>query len=234
MKILVWGIENDLYIAKNKAKYLIDTANKFNILIEFIGIGHTFTNFTNRLYILQNYIKFLNPEEIVLVMDGYDTLFNNNLQYALNKFKEKNTKILVSSEKIYTYQWAKFKHIFDEIDSDYRYVNAGTYMGYARDLKIMIDELLEIYKVHPTNIDQGLLGIWVYNNFKNTQKVQLDTNCDVFWVTSKDWDVIKNLSEDIINPFTNTEPFIIHNTGNGDPNLYESYKKVYNKIISKK
>jgi hypothetical protein len=233
MKILVWGIEPDIKTAETKAEYLINTAKYFNIDIELIGIGHTFTNFTNRLYILQDYLKTANPEEIILVMDGYDTLFNNNLEYALNKFQEKNTKILISSEKIYTYQWGAFQHKFDSIDSDYRYVNAGTYMGYAKDLKLMIDELFEIYQSHPTNIDQGLLGIWVYNNFEDKQKVQLDTNCDVFWVTSKDWDIIKDVAEsgDIINPLTNTKSFIIHNTGNGDPNLYMSYKKTYDRIL---
>jgi hypothetical protein len=232
MKILVWGIESDLKTVEIKAEYLLNTAKHFNVNVEVIGIGHKFINFTNRLYILQDYLKNINNDELVLVMDGYDTLFNNITEYTINKFKEKNTQILISSEKIYTYQWENFQHKFNDIESEYRYVNAGTYMGYAGSLKIMLDELFEIYKDHPTDIDQGLLGIWVYNNFENTQKVQLDTKCDVFWVTSKDWDIIKNLSGDIINPFTNTKPFIIHNTGNGDPNLYKSYKTVYNKIIN--
>jgi hypothetical protein len=231
MVILIWGIEPYIKTAKSKAKYLLNTAKYFNINIELIGVGQTFTNFTNRLYILQDYLKNINDNELVLVMDGYDTLFNNNLEYAINKFREKNTRILISSEKIYTYQWEKFKYKFDNINSDYRYVNAGTYMGYTKDLKAMINELFEIYKTYPTNIDQGLLGVWVYNNFENIQKVQLDINCDIFWVTSKDWEVIKNLPKDIINPTTNTKPFIIHNTGNGDPNIYKSYKIAYNKII---
>ena len=234
MKILVWGIESDLKTAETKAEYLLNTAKYFGVEVELIGIGHTFTNFTNRLYILQDYLKDINPEEVILVMDGYDTLFNNTVEYTLSQFHQKNTKILISSEKLFTYQWGKFQHKFDTINSDYKYVNAGTFMGYAGDLKIMVDELFEIYKLYPTDIDQGLLGVWVYNNFEDNKKVQLDTNCDVFWVTSKDWDVLKNIDieENISNPSTNSKPFVIHNTGNGDPNLYESYKNAYNKIIS--
>jgi hypothetical protein len=234
MKILVWGIESDLKTAETKAEYLLNTAKYFGVDVELIGIGHTFTNFTNRLYILQDYLKDINPEEVILVMDGYDTLFNNTVEYTLSQFHQKNTKILISSEKLFTYQWGKFQHKFDTINSDYKYVNAGTFMGYAGDLKIMVDELIEIYKLYPTDIDQGLLGVWVYNNFEDNKKVQLDTNCDVFWVTSKDWDVLKNIDieENISNPSTNSKPFVIHNTGNGDPNLYESYKNAYNKIIS--
>jgi hypothetical protein len=234
MKILVWGIEQELQTAKIKANYLLDTANHLDINVELIGIGYTFTTFTNRLYILQDYLKNTNPEEIVLVMDGYDTLFNNTLEYTINQFKNKNTKILISAEKFFTYQWDDFRNKFDSIDSNYKYVNAGTYMGYAGDLKIMIDELFKIYQSHPTDIDQGLLGIWVYNNFEDKQKVQLDINCDVFWVTSGDWSILNDISKNknIINPFTNTKPFIIHNTGNGDPNLYKSYKHAYKIIIN--
>ena len=234
MRILVWGIESDLKTAEIKSEYLLNTAKCFGVHVELIGIGHTFTNFTNRLYILQDYLKDINPEEVILIMDGYDTLFNNTVEYTLSQFYQKNTKILISSEKLFTYQWGKFQHKFDTINSDYKYVNAGTFMGYAGDLKIMVDELFEIYKLYPTDIDQGLLGVWVYNNFEDNKKVQLDTNCDVFWVTSKDWDVLKNIDieENISNPSTNSKPFVIHNTGNGDPNLYESYKNAYNKIIS--
>ena len=234
MKILVWGIELDLKTAETKAEYLLNTAKYFGVDVELIGIGHNFINFTNRLYILQDYLKNTNPEEIILVMDGYDTLFNNTVEYTLSQFQQKNTRILISSEKLFTYQWERFQHKFDTINSDYRYVNAGTFIGYAGDLRLMVDELFEIYKLHPTDIDQGLLGIWVYNNFEDNTKVQLDTNCDVFWVTSGDWDVLKNIDieENISNPSTNSKPFVIHNTGNGDPNLYESYKNAYNKIIS--
>jgi hypothetical protein len=233
MKILVWGIELDLKTAETKAKYLLNTAKYFNVDVEIIGVGYEFTNFTNRLYILQDYLKNTNPKEIILVMDGYDTLFNNTIEYTLSQFQQKNTRILISSEKLFTYQWERFQHKFDTIDSDYKYVNAGTFMGYAGDLKLMVDELFKIYKLHPTDIDQGLLGIWVYNNFEDNTKVQLDTNCDVFWVTSGDWYILKDISEDeyIINPFTNTKPFIIHNTGNGDPNLYKSYESAYKNII---
>lgn len=231
MKVLVWGIEPTSEVVEHKARYLLDTAKYFNIDVEILGVGCKFTTFTNRLYILQDYLKDIDPNEIVIVLDGYDTLFNNTVSYAEEQFKLKDTRILISAEKIYTYQWLNFQDKFDTIESEYRYVNAGTYMGYAGDLRIMLSELFEIYKNQPTDIDQGLLGVWVYTNFQNKKKVQLDSNCEVFWVTSKDWNIVKNLDgKEVINPFTKTKPFIIHNPGNGDPTLYESYEKVYNKI----
>jgi len=235
MRVLVWGIEPVIEVVEQKAEYLISTAKIHNVKVDFIGIGKTFTTFTNRLPILKEYLKEVDPTEVVLVMDGYDTLINNTVEYVEQIFKNKNTDILISAEKIYTYQWDFFKNKFDTIESEYRYVNAGTLMGYAGELLKMVDELFQIYEKHPTDIDQGLLGAWVYGNFENKKRVQLDTRCEVFWVTSKDWEFLKSNKEgkkEITNPYTGTRPFVIHNTGNGDSNLYKSYEITYNKIIS--
>ena len=214
MKILVWGIEPELKTVKEKAKYLIDTANIFNVHLEFVGVGKTFTTFTNRLYFLQKYLKNIPPEEIVVVMDGYDTLFNNSLQKLEEEFKKKDTRILISAEKMFTYQWAKYKDNYDKIKSEYRYVNAGTFMGYAKDIVSMLEDLFNLYKIHPTDIDQGLMGAWAYNNLEQKEKVQLDTDCSIFWVTSKDWHILDKLHKKLTNPTTGTTPCIVHNTSN--------------------
>lgn len=234
MKILVWGIEPDLQTVELKSKYLIDTANKFNIPIKFLGVGHTYSGFRNRLFILIDYLKTIDPETILLVMDGYDTLFNTPPDQILDIFKSKNTRILFSTEKLYTYQYGQFQHKYDQIESKYRYINAGTYMGYAGDLLQMLIELFDP-SIIPADIDQGLMGIWIYNNFENPFKVQLDTNCEIFWVTSGDWFELKGIANDgkeIINPYTNTKPFIIHNTGNSAPIQYETYEAVYKNIMA--
>ena len=231
MRILVWGIEKDLDMAKTKANYLLNTANHFNVDLEFLGIGKTFSGFRQRLYILQEHLKTLGENEIVIVMDGYDTLFNNNPQIALQSFLDKNTRILISAEKMFTYQYSQFFDNYEKIESPYKYVNAGTYMGYAGDIAKMIEELFEIpYDA----IDQGLIGIWAYDKLDDPYKVQLDINCDIFWVTSGDWYEIEKIAQEkteIINPNTNTKPFVVHNTGNSDFIIGEIYKTVYKNII---
>lgn len=232
MRILVWGIEQDLKVAVDKASYLLDTSNHFNIDIELIGIGHTFTTFKDRLYLLQNYLTDVDPNEIILVMDGYDTLFNNNIEYAIDTFIFKNTRILISAERMFTYQYPIYLDNYNKIESDYRYVNAGTFMGYASDINQMLTELFELPL--SSEIDQGLMGAWLHGILNQPTKVQLDTNCDVFWVTSGDWNKLKEIAEtdDVIkNPFTDTRPFVIHNTGNADANLRQSYEAAYKNIV---
>jgi len=230
MRILVWGIEKDLDTAKTKASHLLSTANYFNLDLEFLGIGETFSGFRQRLYVLQDYLKTLDQNEIVIVMDGYDTLFNDYSQSALESFLSKNTRILVSAEKMFTYQYAAYQEKYDQIESPYKYVNAGTYMGYVSDIAKMIEELFQIpYDA----IDQGLIGIWMYDKLESPEKVQLDTNCDVFWVTSGDWYQIEKIAQQqtqIVNPVTKSKSFIIHNTGNSDPIIGEIYKTIHKNI----
>lgn len=232
MKILIWGIENELTVAETKASCLIDTANTFGIDIEFIGVGETFIGFRERLPILQNYLKNVNFEEIIIIMDGYDTLFNSKPDLALEKFLSKNTRILISAEKSFTYQYSAYFEKYNQIKSPYKFVNAGTYMGYAGDISNMLDT---IFEVPYDGIDQGMIGAWLYDKLDQPEKVQLDTNCDVFWVTSGDWTELKIIAEEqpeIANPTTKTKPFIIHNTGNADPNLNKTYKAAYKNIMS--
>jgi hypothetical protein len=231
MRILVWGIEEELMTAETKAAYLVDTAYRCNADIEFIGIGEVFSGFRERLRILQAKLKTVNPEEVVVVMDGYDTLFNNKAEVALERFLAKNTRILISAEKLFTYQYSSHQEKYDQIESPYRYVNAGTYMGYAGDLLTMVNELFQI----PNEaIDQGLIGMWLYDKLDQPEKAQLDTNCDIFWVTSGDWYEVRAIAEtegEIINPTTNTKIFIIHNTGNADPMLNQTYQAAYKNIM---
>ena len=233
-RILIWAIEQDFEVVETKAIHLLDTARKFNISVETLGIGQTFTTFRDRLHLLQDYLKTIDPEDIVLIMDAYDTLFNSTSEVIFDKFKSKNTRILISAEKMYTYQYHQFLHKYDTIESEYRYVNAGTYMGYAGDVLKMVNELFEV--PFDSQIDQGLMGIWLYDNFENTEKVQLDTNCDVFWITSGDYFELKDIAEagnELINPYTNTKPSIIHNTGNAAPVHYETYIAVYKNIMKR-
>ena len=233
MRILVWGIEQDLRVAVNKASYLLDTANHFNINVELVGIGHTFTTFKDRLYLLQDYLTNIDPNEIILVMDGYDTLFNNNAESALSTFLSKNTRILISAERMFTYQYPMYLDNYNKIESDYRYVNAGTFMGYAGDINQMLTELFELPLT--SQIDQGLMGAWLHDMLDQPTIAQLDINCDVFWVTSGDWNKLKEIVETenpIKNPFTNTRPFVIHNTGNADDSLRQSYEAAYKNIMN--
>jgi len=66
--------------------------------------------------------------------------------------------------------------------------------------------------------------MWVHKNMHNPAKVKMDTNCDLIWVTSLDWEVLDQAAKEssiIRNPLTNTRPAIIHVVG------LKTYEDVY-------
>ena len=235
IKILVWAINKSKPLMESACAPLLKTANIHHISVELFGIGHEFIEHKQRIWILRDYLKTIPENTIVLCMDGSDTLFNNTASVLLKKFKKKKTNILISAEKAYSYQYHQFIDRFNQISSDYRYVNAGTFIGYAGALLQMLNEIILINQDYPSANDQGLLGIWVSKHIDTPNLVKLDTNCAIFWVTTGDWLTLKKVANSkkiISNPYTNTVPVIIHSVGNGDPQHRACYDVAYRNIMT--
>lgn len=232
VEIFLWGINENKKLIQDMCRDSVNTAKFYDIPTNFMGLGIAFTEHKQRVQILKNKLPTLDRDAVVVLMDGADTLFNDNKETLLRKFKEKNTRILISAERGFTYQYNDFKDKFDDKNSncEYKYVNAGTFMGYAGDILNMVNDLIELDKRRSAN-DQGLLGMWVHENMDNADLVKMDVNCDVFWVTTGDWGTIidERFSNNLVvtNPFTKTRPCVVHYTGKGD----KHYVKGYNKLL---
>lgn len=215
---------------------MIDTAYHYNIQWQFLGIGTKFINHTQRIQLLSKTLSKLPNNTIVLCMDGADTLFNNDMSCLLNTFLKQKTKILISAEKLFNHQYEEYRNIYNDQYSytPYRYVNAGTFMGYCKYLKIMIKDLIYIKKHKYAHAnDQGLLGIWVSKHFNSHRLVKLDTSCEVFWVTSSDIDNLTNQnSYKIKNNLTNTYPSVIHCAGINWSNDIHHYTLTHSRIMN--
>lgn len=238
LNIFLWGISNDEIYIRAGCKYALQTAEKFNLHPQILGINYYNSFLDNlqwkiplsRLYLLRDVTIKDDINRVMLFMDGFDTLFNGNESQILEKFYKFNTKILFSSEKLFTYQWSEYKDKFDKIDSLYKYVAAGTIIGYSKDLYNMACEcikFLENCTGQDRGNDQGIIGKYVYEHIDDSKLILLDTNCEIFWVTSNDNDNL--LKYGTYNVNTNTEPLILHVVGGGRES-YELYKNT-SKII---
>ncbi|MEE9372262.1 MAG: DUF1796 family putative cysteine peptidase [Saprospiraceae bacterium] len=236
LKILVWAIHESHDYMRQMTSSFFDTAELYDIKPELFGIGHQFKEHKQRLWILYDYLKKIDPNTVILCMDGADTLFNDGSLSILQKFLDKKTRILISAEKAFTYQYEEFRINFDSLKSEYRYVNAGTFIGYAGDLLEMLQDIFEYNKTYSSANDQGLLGIWAHENLHDENIVQLDTGCDIFWVTTYDWSVLENIANHdniIFNPNTKSRPGIIHNVGNNDATNNRAFTAALNNILAK-
>lgn len=232
MRIVSWAMSYDLI--KDRLRPLIDTALVNGVTVEWMGSDQEFTFLRQKLEVLRNYLDGMDDKELVVCLDGFDVLIARSLDSLAEDFYSFNTKVLMSAEKIFTYQYGHYQDKFDALKSDYRYVNSGTFMGECKHLKEMLDELMFYETSDGTKIDQGLVGIYVYNWMDDSSIIQLDTGAKIFWVTSKDWDVLRDVANDgilpIRNPFTQTAPYFIHNLCNltppGDAAHAAAYKAI--------
>jgi hypothetical protein len=60
----------------------------------------------------------------------------------------------------------------------YKYLNCGGFIGFAKDIK----ELLEDNDIDLDKFPGSNQYLWTQRYFKNTDKITLDTNCEIFCV----------------------------------------------------
>ena len=253
LEIYLWGISDDEQYIMENCKYCLQTAHKFGLKPKILGLNYDwesktgkckFARVNSRIYLIKDLLdKFDdNDDTVFLIMDGFDTLFNGDPSEILENFYRYNTDLLMSAEKNYTYQWANYKHFFNnnELDSTYKYINAGTLIGYKSAIKRMIDNCINqfekcvIKSKFDCGNDQAFMGKYIAENIKNKNQNRLDINCDLFWVTTKDNNILNKVlnNNELYNQNTNTHPAILHII-EGRRNLEPLYLKAFNKIMEK-
>ena len=245
LKVWGWGINENLEKVKGFSEPFLKTCAHWNIKPELIGVGVKFANWETdvknkdgrwaghglqRFYVLRDALEGLKDNQLVLVMDTADTLIAGSADEIVSRFEKLNTDILISAEAGFTYQYPVYQKKYDKNNTKtmYKYIAAGTYMGYAGALKKMCDKCIEICCVDTTHhlynrVEMGVLGVWVHDNLVPNQSmseralVRLDTNCNIFWVTSYDNENYLKALESKGNIFhnskTNTNPIIMHLVG---------------------
>lgn len=77
------------------------------------------------------FLNKLNPDDIVIFVDGFDTIINGHIEEAVVRFKKKfaNCKVLVSYGTLENHL---FPYVKNKMFGTFRDVaNSGLYMGYA-------------------------------------------------------------------------------------------------------
>jgi hypothetical protein len=237
LDIYLWAISNDEAWIRENCRWSLETARKCGLRPQLAGIAHDIRHLAHcehaidlaRLYVLRALLGKMSDTRLLLVMDGFDTLFRGTEEQIVSAFLRYNTQILISAEKAYTYQWMELRHKYDAIPSPYRYVACGTIMGFAGALRQMTDEV--IYNIEhgfSQANHQGLVGKYVYDHFDDAAHVRLDTRCRLFWVTSDDTQVFSE--SPFCNPHTQSTPLIFHVIGGNRENA-ELYRRVGRRIV---
>jgi len=183
MKIVIYATHAD-----GMYNTLLSLLKKLEYSVQILGWGDKWHGFHQRTLALYNYISTLPPNEIVICLDGFDTLAIDTPQNLYTKFKSMDAKCLWSCEYD---NFGYKKCIFGGL------LNGGMYMGYARALTFIYKTVIVEYGSNTLNLDDQKIINELYNkNVNNFQQlIKLDTENIIF----------ANISyENPINYLTNT------------------------------
>ena len=134
----------------NKSNGLFDKLvnNEHNVHVEVLGWGTKWNGFQDKTAGVLNYLKTQPDDEIVIYIDGFDSIIKNDLSCVKHKFEQYDCKVLFSMEDIPRNILLKpFGYLAQRIifSSSYtnKILNAGMYMGYTKYLKMVLNDILK-------------------------------------------------------------------------------------------
>lgn len=122
---------------------LIESAKRNNINLEIFGKNKTWKNYGNKMYEINNYIKNIPDEEIIVFFDAFDTVILTDEKEFLKKFNIINNKIKDVNKKDLIFANGRncikyLKYLFLE-------TNGGLFIGKARKMKFLFNKIHKKY-----------------------------------------------------------------------------------------
>jgi hypothetical protein len=202
-------------------KKLVISGKKNNIdvipLISYKPISNGY-GFIIKLLLTNEYIKYLPDDHIIMVIDGYDVIINNNQENIINKYYEltKGEKVLFSAEKA-CWPIGQLWSLYPETSSIYKYLNAGTYISTVKILKklfiILMKKIYKFYYFCDLNVDDQEYFTDIFL-FENKNLIILDNNAEIFNCLYDSINDIEFKDTKIYNKTTQTYPMIFHGNSN--------------------
>jgi hypothetical protein len=210
MKLITVATHSEFYFP-----WLLQSCKRFNVDLIKLGWGEKWQGFTWRFKLVLEYLKNLPPDEIVCFIDGYDVLLLQPLekmeQIAKHILQETGSKIIIA-EDIQKNPIVKVLNdmYFGQCKS--QHLNAGTYIGYAKDIYEILNNIYATENVSNNSDDQQLLTQYCtkyLNLFYIDDKNQLFVSL---------LDPLRNIKRHLTLHennviYNNAKPFLIHAPG---------------------
>lgn len=164
---------------KGYLQALVESCEKNNFDIKVLGFGEKWGGFAWKFKKLREYLENIcNPYDIVIFLDGYDTLCINNKEKLMEKFLKMDTPIVVSKDSIPNNILHSYLHskVFDTCDDIH--INSGMYMGYVWAVRNLLNIICSKTDCNDKDVDDQREMINLCNSenifFKNNVKIDVD------------------------------------------------------------
>lgn len=119
--------------------------NELNIPVTVLGMGKKWTGFRMKYELMYEHIQSMDDNKIIIFLDGFDSNIVGDPSNAIQKFKEKNAKLLFSKDFFKNNERLRLNmsiHAFTSCNDDKIIINSGMYMGYVKYLKSFLQYAL--------------------------------------------------------------------------------------------
>jgi hypothetical protein len=199
------------YTDETRINYLKESASLNNIEICYLK-KDTWNGYVDKIIAIHDIIKKHSDNDIICFIDAYDVLINQNLEYLLEKFNYYKCDLLIGAE-LNCFP-AKYKDYYPIIDSKYKYVNSGGYIGYKHALLELFNwkSYDEIYRICSDGGDQSFFNEYFIS--KHSDKIKLDTECLIFQnMHLVNWNELTFDNGKLYNTILKQNPCFIHFNG---------------------
>ena len=202
--------------------FLLESCERYGAELVVLGFNQPWRGFNQKNLLMKEYLDTLAPDEIVCFIDAYDVLLLRPLEdlEALFVSFNKNTgaRIVVGCDLTVNGNYTLYARFYYGACNN-KYVNSGTYIGYASDLRDMMAFIIQETLGDTMADDQ----IMIRKYCSATNNVHID--CDrIFFLTFAGYKhmqfPLKHSKVNIvINPdshelfYNNIKPFFVHGAG---------------------
>lgn len=175
MKLVTVATHSDGYFP-----WLVKSCKRHGAELTVLGWGDIWQGFSWRTHLMLEYLRSLPPDEVVCFIDAYDVILLKSLVEIERRFvqiqQETGCKIVVAQEHI--------QNSLNKIGANITFgtcknvnVNAGTYIGYAKDLRAVLHG---IYKLNPSFASDDQQSLLTYCR-SHPKDVHIDTSNALFY-----------------------------------------------------
>ena len=230
-------MKNHIITVANKSggyyEILKKSCSKAGCELTTLAFGEKWGGFVWRLQKIQEYIKTLDPNDVVIISDGFDVVMLEHIDEFNRRYKKFGKSIvigIVDGPKIVKYAAARIFGTY----KDY-HLCAGLYVGKCSDLIEMFQLMDQKYDFTTQNDDQLMLTTFLneHPGFCN-RKVAIDNEMTLFANTSKSNPADTILGKDgninlecvdgkVVTTQFGTQPCFIHGPGSANLKPYLEY-----------
>lgn len=194
MKLVTVATESKRYFP-----YLLQSCKRYGAELNVLGWGKPWGGYIMKVQLMNDYLLSLDDNDIVCFIDAYDVILLRPLIELELLFKNTGKQIAIARDTILTaYYFGTCKGMT---------INSGTYIGYVRTLKQIMQNICNEYNCKDNLLDDQV----ILTKYCNNNDVYIDSNYSMFIIFAL-FNRFNIIDKNIV--YNGHFPCILHGAGN--------------------